>query len=275
MKKMLNVFQFYKANQPFIYIYSNSIYRLIECLGKVACMVLETFACIFKLEINYKDTIDQMVELGWRSTPIVILTSFFTGMILALQVGSATSNLFNEAVYVGTVTGFSMVIELGPVLTSIVVTGRVGSAITAQLGTMKVTEQLDALYTLGTSPVRYLAVSRFLACFFMIPILTVISNIVGIYGGLVISTNTWGLSPYTYLSQFLDFMTVRTFIHGFIKSFFFALIMVIVACYKGFNTENGAEGVGKAVTGSVMTSIVLILVADYFLTTLLVALGIK
>ncbi|MDR2395995.1 MAG: ABC transporter permease [Endomicrobium sp.] len=268
MKKTLNVFQFYKANQAFVY-------RLIEGLGKAVWMVLETFACIFKLEINCKSTIEQMVEVGWRSTPIVILTSFFTGMVLALQVGNATSNLFNEPVYVGTVTGFSMVIELGPVLTSIVVNGRVGAAITAELGTMKVTEQLDALYTLGTSPVKYLAVSRFLACFFMLPILTVISNIVGIYGGLILSTSTWGLSTYTYLSQSLDFMTVRTFIHGFIKSFFFALIMVIVACYKGFNTENGAEGVGKAVTGSVMTSIVLILVTDYFLTTLLVALRIK
>ena len=161
MKKTLNIFQFYKVNQA-------SVHIVIESLGKVVWMILETFACIFKLEINYKNTIDQMVEVGWRSTPIVILTSFFTGMVLALQVGNATSNLFNEPVYVGTVTGFSMVIELGPVLTSIVVTGRVGAAITAEIGTMKVTEQLDALYTLGTSPVRYLAVSRFLACFFII-----------------------------------------------------------------------------------------------------------
>ncbi|MDR2066901.1 MAG: ABC transporter permease [Endomicrobium sp.] len=268
MKQTLNVFQFYKTKQTFIY-------EIVEGLGKTVCMVLETFSYIFKFDINFQSTVNQMVEVGWRSTPIVLLTSFFTGMVLALQVGTATSNLFNEPVYVGTVTGFSMVIELGPVLTAIVVTGRVGAAITAELGTMKVTEQLDALYTLGTNPVRYLAVSRLLACFFMLPILTVISNIVGIYGGLILSTNTWGLPSCTYLSQSLDFMTVRTFLHGFIKSFFFALIIVIVACYKGFNAKNGAEGVGKSVTESVVTSMVLILIADYFLTFLLVTLRIK
>ncbi|MDR1418506.1 MAG: ABC transporter permease [Endomicrobium sp.] len=269
MKKTLDIFQFYRTKQ---YVF---IYGTIESLGKTVNMVLETFTYIFKLDINFKNTIGQMVEVGWKSTPIVILTSFCTGMVLALQVGTATSNLFNEPVYVGMVIGFSMVIELGPVLTAIVVTGRVGAAITAELGTMKVTEQLDALYTLGTNPVKYLAVSRFLACFFMLPILTVISNIVGIYGGLVLSTNTWEVSSCSYLSQSLDFMTVRTFIHGFIKSFFFALIIVVVACYKGFNTKNGAEGVGKSVTGSVMTSMVLILTADYFLTYLLVALKVK
>ncbi|MDR2616781.1 MAG: ABC transporter permease [Endomicrobium sp.] len=268
MKQTLNVFQFYKTKQTFIY-------EIVEGLGKTVCMVLETFSYIFKFDINFQSTVNQMVEVGWRSTPIVLLTSFFMGMVLALQVGTATSNLFNEPVYVGTVTGFSMVIELGPVLTAIVVTGRVGASITAELGTMKVTEQLDALYTLGTNPVRYLAVSRLLACFFMLPILTVISNIVGIYGGLVLSTNTWGLPSCAYLAQSLDFMTVSTFFHGFIKSFFFALIIVIVACYKGFNTKNGAEGVGKSVTGSVMTSMVLILIADYFLTSLLVSLRIK
>ncbi|MDR0724038.1 MAG: ABC transporter permease [Endomicrobium sp.] len=269
MKKTLDIFQIYRAKQ---YTF---MYEVIESLGKTVNMVLETFAYIFKLDINFKNTVAQMVEVGWKSTPIVLLTSFFTGMVLALQIGTATSNLFNEPVYVGTITGFSMAIELGPVLTAIVVTGRVGAAITAELGTMNVTEQLDALYTLGTNPVKYLAVSRFLACFFMLPILTVISNIVGIYGGLVLSTNTWEMSSCTYLSQSLDFMTIRTFIHGSIKSFFFALIIVIVACYKGFNTKNGAEGVGKAVTGAVMTSMVLILIADYFLTSLLVVLRIK
>lgn len=251
------------------------VFLSLEGLGKAFEMTKEAIGNIFKGVISAKDTVTQMVEVGWSSLPIILLTSFFMGMVLALQVGSATSNMFNEPVYVGTITGFVMAIELGPVLTAIVVTGRVGSAITAEIGTMKVTEQLDALYTLGTDPVKYLAVPRFLACFFMFPILTIISNIVGIYGGMILSTNTWALSSNAFWAEALDFMTIRTFLHGFIKSFFFALIIVIVACHKGFNTKGGAEGVGKATTSSVMTSMVFILIVDYFLTALLVTLRIK
>ncbi|MDR3256776.1 MAG: ABC transporter permease [Endomicrobium sp.] len=256
-------------------VFFGKLVSFLEGLGQATIMIAETIVCIFRGHIPIKSTVSQMVEVGWRSTPIIILASFFTGMVLALQVGSATTNLFNEPVYVGTVTGFSLVIELGPVLTAIVVAGRVGAAITAQIGTMKVTEQIDALYTLGTNPIKFLAVSRFLACFFMLPILTVIANIIGIYGGMFLTTSLWDVPSSIYWSEVLDFMTVRTFIHGFIKSFFFALIIVIVACQKGFNTKNGAEGVGRATTSSVMSSMVFILISDYFLTSLLVALKIK
>lgn len=251
------------------------VISFLEGLGQASAMTFETFKWIFKGAIPIKNTIAQMVEVGWRSFPIVTLTSFFTGMVLALQVGTATTNLFNEPVYVGTITGFSLVIELGPVLTAVVITGRVGAAITAEIGTMKVTEQLDALYTLGTNPVKYLAVPRFLACFFMLPLLTALANIIGIYGGLLVTVHSWDVSPAVYWSNVLDFMAVKTFLHGFIKSFFFALIIVIVACHKGFTTEGGAEGVGKATTSSVMYSMVLILISDYFITSLLVAIGIK
>jgi phospholipid/cholesterol/gamma-HCH transport system permease protein len=251
------------------------VFFALEGLGKAFEMTKEAIGNIFKGVISAKDTITQMVEVGWSSLPIILLTSFFMGMVLALQVGSATSNMFNEPVYVGTITGFAMSIELGPVLTAIVVTGRVGSAITAEIGAMKVTEQLDALYMLGTNPIKYLAVPRFLACFFMLPILTVISNIVGISGSMILSTNTWALSSNAFWVEALHLITIRTFLHGFIKSFVFALIIVIVACHKGFNTKGGAEGVGKATTSSVMTSMVFILITDYFLTVLLVTLRIK
>jgi len=175
----------------------------------------------------------------------------------------------------GTITGLSLVMELSPVLTAVVICGRVGAAITAELGTMKVTEQLDALCMLGTNPVEYLAVSRFLACFFMLPILTVIANIVGICGGMILAVSLWEFSPALYWSEVLDFIRVSTFFHGFIKSFFFAVIIAVVACHKGFNAKNGAEGVGKATTSSVMHSIVFILISDYFLTSLLFTLRIK
>jgi phospholipid/cholesterol/gamma-HCH transport system permease protein len=269
------ILKFERLAEKISYTSFGAVFLSLEGLGKAFEMTKEAIGNIFKGVISAKDTVTQMVEVGWISLPIILLTSFFMGMVLALQVGSATSNMFNEPVYVGTITGFAMAIELGPVLTAIVVTGRVGSAITAEIGTMKVTGQLDALYTLGTDPVKYLAVPRFLACFFMLPILTIISNIVGIYGGMIFSTNTWVLSSNAFWAEALDFMTIRTFLHGFIKSFFFALIIVIVACHKGFNTKGGAEGVGKATTSSVMTSMVFILIADYFLTALLVTLRIK
>jgi len=247
----------------------------LKGLGKAVEMAAKTAVYILKGNISLKGTVSQMVEVGWKSAPIIMLTSFFMGMVLALQVGEATANIFNEPVYVGTVTGFSLVKELGPMLTAIVVSGRVGAAITAELGSMKVTDQLDALYTLGTNPIKYLVVSRFLACFFMLPMLTGVANIVGIYGGMVVATNSWELSADAYLSEVLDFMTLSTFFHGFVKSFFFAAIIAIVSCHKGFNARNGAEGVGKATTSSVVSSMVFILISDYFLTLLLTTLKIK
>ncbi|MCL2145090.1 MAG: ABC transporter permease [Endomicrobia bacterium] len=253
----------------------DTFYSVLEGVGLAAAMTLETFKWILKGEIGVKNTVSQMVEVGWRSMPIILLTSFFTGMVLALQVGSSTSNLFNEPIYVGTITGFSLVIELGPVLTAIVITGRVGAAITAELGTMKVTEQLDALCTLGTNPVKYLAVPRFLSLCLMLPLLTAVANIVGIYGGMVVTVNTWDVSTTTYWGDVLDFMETSTFMHGFIKSYFFAFIIAVVSCHKGFTTSGGAEGVGKATTSCVMMSMVFILISDYFLTELLVSLGIK
>ncbi|MBR3628576.1 MAG: ABC transporter permease [Elusimicrobia bacterium] len=247
----------------------------IKGLGLASQLVIDTFICIIKGQVNIRNTIIQMVEVGYMSFPIILLTSFFVGMVLALQVGSATANLFNEPVYIGMITGYALVKELGPVLTAVVITGRVGAAITAEIGTMKVTEQIDALYTLGTNPVRYLAVPRFIACILMLPLLVAISNIIGIYGGLVVSSLTWDIPSTIYIGDILDVMTVQTFFHGFIKSFFFAGILVTVACHKGFQCSGGAEGVGKATTSSVMISMILMLVSDYFLTDLLTSLKIS
>ena len=247
----------------------------IKGLGIATELVVDTFVCILKGQINIKNTIIQMVEVGYMSFPIILLTSFFVGMVLALQGGSATANLFNEPVYIGMITGYALVKELGPVLTAVVITGRVGAAITAEIGTMKVTEQIDALYTLGTNPIRYLAVPRFIACILMLPLLVAISNIIGIYGGLVVSSLTWDIPSTVYMGDILNVMTVQTFFHGFIKSFFFAGILVTVACHKGFQCSGGAEGVGKATTSSVMVSMILMLVSDYFLTDLLTSLKIS
>lgn len=262
------------ASKPFSMI-GYTIKNYTKGVGHATQITAETLSYIFKGQINIKNTVIQMVEVGYKSFPIIMLTSFFTGMVLALQVGSATSGLFNEPVYIGMITGFALVKELGPVLTAVVITGRVGAAITAEIGTMKVTEQIDALYTLGTNPVKYLAVPRFLACILMLPLLTALANIIGIYGGLVVTTMTWDIPSTVYMGDILNVMDVKTFWHGFIKSFFFAAILVIVACHKGFKCSGGAEGVGKATTSSVMVSMILILISDYFLTDLLVSLKIS
>lgn len=252
-----------------------TVKNTVKGIGHAAQITFETVLCILKGQINIKNTVIQMVEVGYRSFPIILLTSFFTGMVIALQVGSATSGLFNEPVYIGMITGFALVKELAPVLTAVAITGRIGAAITAEIGTMKVTEQIDALYTLGTNPVRYLAVPRFIACILMVPLLVALSNIIGVYGGLLVTTMTWNVPSTVYMGDIFDVMTVSTFMHGFIKSFFFAAIIVIVACHKGFKCSGGAEGVGKATTSSVMVSMILILVSDYFLTDLLVSLKIS
>lgn len=259
-----NIFQFI----------GNRMFRVASETGQVANLVIQTLYWISRGTIDWRNTVIQMVEVGWRSTPVIILTSLFTGMVLALQTGSSFRNIFNEPVFLGSVVGFALVKELSPVLASIVISGRVGASIAAELGTMKVTEQLDALNTLGTNPVRYLAVPRFIACVTMIPILSIISNIIGITGGLLVSVYKWGVPSSVYWEDIFNYMDMSDLAHGIIKSFFFAAIIVITACHKGFTCEGGAEGVGKATTSAVMISMVMILISDYFLSAILVALRI-
>ncbi|MGA2090794.1 MAG: ABC transporter permease [Endomicrobiales bacterium] len=243
-------------------------------LGRVTLLVIQTFGWILRGAINTRNTVIQMVEIGINSSPVIILSSLFTGMVLALQTGASARNIFNEPIFIGTVVGFSLVKELGPVLTAVVISGRVGASIAAEIGTMSVTEQLDALYTLGTNPVRYLAVPRFIACGIMVPVLTVMANIIGILGGLLVTIYRWDIPSSVYWDDIFNYMLIRDFMHGFIKSIFFGLIIVTVAVYQGFQCEGGAEGVGRSTTGAVMISMMLILISDYFLTALLVALGI-
>src|SRR3989339_1273971 len=252
----------------------NGLLNTAEGIGKAGYLLFQTVYWIGRGFVDWKNTVAQMVEVGWMSFPVIALTSFFTGMVLALQSGQSFKNVFNEPVFIGTVVGFSLVKELGPVLTSIVISGRVGASIAAELGTMKVTEQLDALYTLGTNPVRYLAVPRFIACLSMIPLLTVMANVIGIIGGMLVSVYKWGIPSTVYWEDIFNFMEIEDFAHGLIKSVFFAIIIVTTACHKGFTCEGGAEGVGKTTTSAVMISMVMILISDYFLTAILIALGI-
>jgi phospholipid/cholesterol/gamma-HCH transport system permease protein len=250
---------------------------ILDCAtetGKATLMVRSAAFWSFKADIEWHQAFIQAVRVGVDSLPVTALTSFFTGMVLALQAGSTTRNIFNEPIYIGALVGFSLVKELGPVLTAIVVAGRAGSAMAAELGTMCVTEQIDALHTLGTNPSRYLVIPRFIACMLVIPFLTVFADFSGIIGGFMVAVLKLDVPSTTYTNDILTFMEIKDFMHGFVKTFIFAFMIATVCCYKGLSTRGGAEGVGRSTTSAVVISMVLVLILDYFATAVLVSIGI-
>ena len=250
------------------------VLQLADSLGTVTLLIEQTVGGVLRPVKTLKNVIHQMNEIGVNTFPVTALTALFTGFVLALQTGVSFQKVFNEPVYVGTVVGLSLVKELGPVLTALVVSGRVGASIAAELGTMKVTEQIDALYTLGTNPIRYLAVPRFIACLITVPILTAFSDFIGIMGGYIVSIYRLNIPSAVYWEDVLTNIQYDDVLHGLIKSVFFAGIIAIISCYKGFVCEGGAEGVGRATTSAVVYSMVLVLVGDYFLSNVLISIGI-
>ncbi|MHB2027064.1 MAG: MlaE family ABC transporter permease [Elusimicrobiota bacterium] len=247
---------------------------LTQSLGQFALLVRSTVFWMFKSKIEWRQTLIQSSRIGADSLPLTIMTTFFTGMVLALQGGASTSHFFNEPLFVGMLVGFAIVMELSPVMTSLVVAGRAGAAIAAELGTMKVTEQIDALYTLGTDPVRYLVIPRVLAFIIVLPFLVVISDFSGILGGLLVSRVKYQIPASVFWHDIVDNMRIRHFMHGYIKSLVFAVAISFICCFRGVNAKGGAEGVGKATTQAVVMSMVAVLILDYFVTAVLVALGI-
>ena len=234
---------------------------------------------IFARPFYTQDVIQQMDEIGVKSLGIVLLTGLFTGMVLALQ-SSIQLQTFGATMYIGRLIAGSMIRELGPVLAGLMVAGRVGSGIAAQLGSMKVTEQIDALNVMGTDPIKKLATPRVLAAIIMLPVLTIINDLVGIIGGNLIASLMLGLPTGLYWRTVweqiisggftLSFIP-NDFVQGLIKPIVFGAIISITACYFGLRTAGGTEGVGRATTKTVVTSSILILVSDYFLTQLLLS----
>jgi phospholipid/cholesterol/gamma-HCH transport system permease protein len=226
------------------------------------------------------DLVQQMEEIGVKSLGIVLITGFFTGMVLALQ-ASVQLERFGATIYIGSLVSGSIIRELGPVLAGLMVAGRVGSGIAAQLGSMKVTEQIDALNTLGTDPIKKLVTPRVIAALVMMPILTIIADFIGIIGGNVISTLLVGIPTSLYWQTVWDQIITggfslgfipNEFIHGLLKPIVFGGIIAVTGCYFGLNTTGGTEGVGIATTRTVVTASILILVTDYFITQALLAL---
>ncbi len=243
----------------------SSVKGLIEEIGKIILLFYSTLKWLLRPPLEIKSILKQMVEIGVNSLPVVIITAVFTGMVLALQSYTGFKRFGAEG-FVGSVVALSMTRELGPVLTALIVTGRAGAAMAAELGTMRVTEQIDALETLATNPIKYLVVPRFLSGSIMLPSLTIITDIVGMIGGYFVTVMVFGASSTTYMRMTWDFLEMQDIYSGIVKACFFGAALSLISCYKGFYTKGGAEGVGKATTGAVVLSSMAILISDYFLS---------
>jgi phospholipid/cholesterol/gamma-HCH transport system permease protein len=239
----------------------------IAAIGRVTLMYGEMGETLGRRPA-IRQLIDQMGTIGVGSLGLVIVVSLFTGAVAAVQAAYQFSNVVPLR-YLGSVILRSVIIELGPVLTALVVGGRVGAAIAAELGTMKVTEQIDALRAMGINPVRFLIVPRVLAATLMLPVVTVFSDAIAVFGGFVVAVFSIGVSPASYLNSIKDFFFTKDLVSGLIKAFCFGNIIGTMGCFFGFATEGGAEGVGMATTRAVVSSCVLVLVSDYLLATVL------
>lgn len=236
-------------------------------VGGLSTLAFQTLRFTFTPPLKLERIYLQAKKAGVESIPIVTLVSFFIGVILALQTAYLMQRLGSE-MYIASIVALSLVRELGPVITSLVVAGRVGAAITAEIGSMQVTEQVDALQTFGSNPIKYLVVPRFLALSLTLPILTLYANIIGIMGGWMVCVFKLGISSQMYLNITFDSLLLKDLFTGLIKTVVFGMIIAFVGCYEGFNVEGGAEGVGSSTMRAVVTTFILIIAADCFFTFL-------
>ncbi|MBM4145101.1 MAG: ABC transporter permease [Nitrospira sp.] len=248
-----------------IELIGKTIIRFSEELGRILILLSLTVRHMLLPPYEVRNTFKQMLEIGVRSLPVVLITAIFTGMVFALQTFTGFKRFGAEGV-VGTVVALSMTRELGPVLTGLIVAGRAGAAMAAELGTMRVTEQIDALETLATNPIKYLIVPRFIAGMLMLPALAAVADITGIIGGYFITVGLFDTSSIAYWKRTWNYLMISDIYNGLIKAGFFGASISLLSCYKGFYTRGGAEGVGKATTGAVVLSSMTILISDYFLS---------
>jgi phospholipid/cholesterol/gamma-HCH transport system permease protein len=241
-------------------------------MGVMGIFLLKTFFYVFPPPLKFGRVLKQIRFIGAQSVFVIILTGGFTGMVLGFQ-GYYSLSRFGSDAFLGPMVGLALVKELGPVFTAFVVTGRAGSAITAEIGIMRISEQIDALELMGLNPYRYLMVPNLLAAMICLPLLTAIFDVVGIFGGYLIGGKLLGVGGGTYFGEMANYVEMSDIMEGIYKSLSFGTLIVWVCCYKGFYTSIftgfGAEGVSKATTEAVVVSFVLILVWDYFMTSLL------
>jgi phospholipid/cholesterol/gamma-HCH transport system permease protein len=244
----------------------------VLAVQEFALLSAQAIGNIFRSPLYLTDILLQMDFIGFGSLPIVVLTGFFTGAVLALQT-SKTLSTFGETSLTGRVVALSLVRELGPVLTSLMVAGRNSSGIASELGSMVVSEQIDAMRALGTDPSKKLVTPRLVATLFVLPLLTILSDYVGLIGGFAVSFFIVHLNPSQYWSQAYHSLDLEDVFQGLAKPFIFAFIVSLVGCYYGLTTRGGTQGVGRATTQAVVTASVLVLTTDFFLTKMILAFG--
>ena len=248
--------------------FGRSIFSMLEEMGKMLFLFLSTVAWAARPPFKVRLIVKQMEFVGVKSIFVVVLTGLFTGMVMTLQIYYGF-RMFGAETLVGSTVALAMARELGPVLTALMVTARAGSAMAAELGTMRVTEQIDALYVMAANPVKTLIVPRVIAGITMLPVLTVVSVFVGILGAYFVGVPILDINKGMFMKNMTTFVSLSDLYNGLIKSAFFGLILSFIGCYKGFNTTGGAEGVGKATTEAVVIAAISILISDYFLTALM------
>jgi phospholipid/cholesterol/gamma-HCH transport system permease protein len=240
----------------------------MDTFGDFAVLAGRSFAAVFKRPFDGKNLLNQFNAVGVNSIPVVVLTSLAVSMVFAVQLAFGFRQFQAEGL-ASQVEGLAVMRELAPVITGLMLSGRIGSAMAAELGTMQVTEQIDALECLATDPIQYLFVPRLLASMLVVPLLTVLSVYIGFWGGYLILVGVEGQSAYVYGNEFYKLLAFRDLRIAIYKSLVFGMIIALVGCWKGYRTQGGAEGVGQAPTSSVVTSSLWILISDFFLTKLL------
>lgn len=234
-------------------------------LGGLGFLFWEVLKNLWKPPFYFSLTVEQMYQIGIRSLPLIFITVGSMGMVMALQMGLGLEK-FGGKLYVPKVVSLTIVREIGPMFASLMLAARVGAGMASEIGSMVVTQQIDAIRALGTSPIKKIVIPRVLGCLFCLPLICVFANAVGILGGLIVGYTELGLDPNYYFLKTITTVQLSDFLSGFGKTFFFAFFISIPACYYGLNVKEGTRGVGSATTKTVMTSSILILIGDYFLT---------
>jgi phospholipid/cholesterol/gamma-HCH transport system permease protein len=245
-----------------------TVLNILTLIGSLTRFTISSVSSAVRPPIYWNLILQQMMRIGYFSLPVVGLTAFFTGGVLALQIYIGASRYGAES-FVPVVVLVGITRELGPVIAGLMVAGRVAAAIAAEIGTMKVTEQIDALTTLSTNPIKYLVVPRLVAAVIAMPILVAIADCIGVFGGYIASTRSLGFNGAVYLNNTMDALTYKDVSSGLIKAAVFGFIIALMGCYNGFHSKGGAQGVGAATTNAVVSSSILILAANYILTNLL------
>ncbi|MFO1036445.1 MAG: ABC transporter permease [Geminicoccaceae bacterium] len=245
----------------------HAILSVCESVGELVFFAVRTLAALFRPPWYLRQIGAQMVDIGYFSLPVVGLTAIFTGMVLALQSYTGFAR-FEAQSAIPTIVVLSMTRELGPVLAGLMVAGRVGASMAAEIGTMRVTEQIDALTTLSTDPFRYLVLPRVLAGVLMLPLLVVVADIIGVMGGWLVSVYKLGFGPIEYLNRTFEYLKTEDVVSGLVKAAVFGFLVALMGCFQGYNSKGGAQGVGSATTRAVVSASIMILVANYIVTEL-------